>query len=172
MTLTLTNVTPLPRRAARTRRWRPNSALAAIRAFEHQHDRLPNPCELATNATLPNTATLVELFGSAETAMAQARLQRNDGPVPVPVIAASPGQIAVENRLHPEPFANWLETRLAESGGDMKGLSDRTGMNERQIRTQIARTYANVSIDLVDRALTSYDGEVSINDLYPMAVAA
>jgi len=166
----MTTVTMLPvRRAPRTRRWRPNTALAALRAFEHQHDRLPNPTELAADPSLPNARDLAGMFGSADRALAQAKLRREEGPVAAPPVIPHPGQIALANRLHPEPFAKWLETRLAEGGGDMKALSDRTGMNERQIRTQIARTYKHVAIDVVDGALTRYDGEETLNDLYPVA---
>lgn len=76
--------------------------------------------------------------------------------------------------LDPEPFRKWLRKKLERH--DQKELAALTRMNEKRIRAYLegerkrsgeVEPIRIISLHMVDRALTYYDGDEQLFDLYP-----
>ena len=83
----------------------------------------------------------------------------------------APRREGEKTRLDVEPFARWLEQLIARHGGPVE-VGALIGMQERQVRTITGRVYRRVHVDVVDRALVTYGGCETLDDLYPFEQAA
>lgn len=65
------------------------------------------------------------------------------------------------------PFRMWLRHQMSLEGASMQELAGRAQLNERSIRRIMDSDQQNVSLDLVDWALTKSDGRTQLWHLYP-----